>query len=42
MTTCSTVGFLLLLAGQKKLKYKSQTEMREIAEEQALELLERY
>jgi DHA1 family bicyclomycin/chloramphenicol resistance-like MFS transporter len=42
MAACSAVGFLLLLAGQKKLKVKTPTEMRELAEEQALELLEKY
>ena len=33
MAACSAVGFLLLLAGQKKLKVKTPTEMRELAEE---------
>jgi DHA1 family bicyclomycin/chloramphenicol resistance-like MFS transporter len=42
MVTCSIGGFLLLLAGQKKLRLKSQVEMREMADEQALEMLERY
>jgi len=42
MVCCSTTGFLLLLFGQKKLKLKSQMEMREMADEQALEMLERY
>lgn len=42
MATCSAGGFLLLLAGQKKLKVKTPTEMRELADEQALELLEKY
>jgi DHA1 family bicyclomycin/chloramphenicol resistance-like MFS transporter len=42
MTSCCLCGFLLLLAGQKKLKWRSQTEMRELADEQAMELLEKY
>lgn len=42
MVSCSVAGFLLLLAGQKKLKYKTSVEMREMADEQALELLEKY
>ena len=42
MTSCCLGGFLLLLHGQKKLKWKSQIEMREMADEQALEMLEKY
>ena len=42
MVLCSITGFLLLLAGQKKLQYKNPVEMREMADEQAMELLEKY